>query len=108
MAGTSLYFDALNASAQVLLGKAVNLMDGIIFNNVTGAASFVQFFDASSTANVILGTTLPYAIYPVSGGDNDSIRAGKGLQFFRGITVASTTTTTGTAAASTNIQLVIE
>lgn len=107
MAGTSLYFDALNASAQVLLGKAVIIKDGMFFNNA-GATSFLQLFDASSTANVILGTTIPYAIYAVSASDNDSIRVGAGLQFFNGIVAASTTTTTGTAAASTNVQFIVE
>lgn len=107
MPGTSLYSDTIGASAQVLLGKAVIVKDGMIFNN-TAASAFLQLFDASSTANVVLGTTVPYAIYAVSASDNDSIRVGAGLQFFNGIVAASTTTTTGTTSASTNVQFIIE
>lgn len=107
MPGTPLYFDALNASAQTLLGKAVIIKDGIIFNNAA-ATSFLQLFDASSTANVVLGVNMPYAIFAVTASDNDSIRVGAGLQFFNGIVAASTTTTTGTAAASTNVQFIVE
>jgi len=66
---------------------------------------YCQVFDAATTAEVTLGTTLPTFVMVAATNTADDLTIGwlggvDGLVFDRGIVVASTTTTTGNTLAS--------
>jgi len=105
MKGSAPYSNtALGATAALVHTKEVKLMGYHLFNT-TAAAAYVQFFDAAAANDVVVGTTTPTFVIglPASGGATRALA--RGIQFTRGIVVASTTAATGDSAATTVILL---
>lgn len=76
---------------------------GLALWNNGAAITYLQVFDAASTAAVTLGTTIPKFVFQVGGNNSwEEKFAGEGrLAFLNGIVVAATTTPTGATTTST-------
>lgn len=70
--------------------------------NPNGVVSYVQVFDAATSASVTLGTTSPSAAFGIGpSASADFSVSPLGLQYRNGIQVAGTTTASGASAPST-------
>lgn len=107
---TSLYSGTLTTTLVQVKDEApvaVNFMEA---SNISAADSFVQMFDAASTAAVTLGTTVPTYSFFIPKGDATN-RGGMdktftvSLAFIKGLVIAATTTPTGSSAPATAIYL---
>jgi len=74
--------------------------------NTTGAAAYIQIFDVAAIADVSLGTTVPTLVLTIATGASATDTYGSaGVDFANGVAVASTTTSTGSAAAITHARI---
>jgi len=94
----------LTNSAVAVKASAGNLY-GVEFVNAGASGAYVQVFDVAS-GSVTLGTTVPKLVYWVpSGGAWDSkFSTENKVSFATAITMAATTTVTGSSAPATGIQ----
>ena len=100
-----------SSTPQLAVGHRCVLVALRGFQGALAADAYVRLFDAAATADITVGTTKPdwvvqldFGVGEVSDGDglpND------GLVFTRGIVVASTTTATGSASATTQVRLAV-
>ena len=101
--GASPYFNsALLATAVQIKGTAATLYNLTVFNT-TASIAYVQIFNALAT-NVTVGTTVPTLSFEIpASGTYDLQGTGVGLAFSNGLTVAATTTATGSTAPGTGL-----
>lgn len=104
----STYITIDSLAETVTLAKSgrcvVTLMHAI---NTTGAAAYIQLFDAAAITEVTLGTTLPVFVLKSAANDpatHDGIPAG-GVVFTRGVCAASTTAVLGSTGAAQHVRL---
>lgn len=96
--------NALLTSTAVAAKNAAGTFYGITVINPNSTAEYVQVFDAAP-GSVTLGTTPPKMFFWVPpGGAWEEKFATFGVAFATGITVAATTTATGSTAPSTGLQ----
>ena len=102
------HHDPAATNTKVLLAAGPRLLHAVDAYNGAGAAdAFVQLFDAASTAEVNLGTTVPRWVLPVpKGGGNAPVYTAP-VPFEAGLVVAVTSTASGGAAPATPIVLSI-
>lgn len=83
---------AIRGGGQAKLG-------GFFIHNTNAALAFIQLFDAALVGDIIVGTTVPNAVFvvPVSGQYTFPISE-TGINFALGAFVAATTTATGSTA----------
>lgn len=98
----SVWSGAVNGTVQNVNTNANNLIDGINIQNLTAAVAYLQVFDAAA-ANVTVGTTAPtwYIAIPASG--NVQVFTPKPIKHTTGLSLASTTTATGSSSAATSV-----
>jgi len=111
MPGTPLVFFNVSSTSStqstLMLGKPAIIKDGMV--DTTGSVNaFLQWYDATSTVGLTIGTTPPYQITFVSPGDNDPIRCGAGMAFYKGICATATTTPTGTVGIICTVSIIVE
>ena len=93
-------------NALVMLATGPADLYVLVLTNSSGAAAFVQLFDASAPANVTLGTTPPDMQLQVAAGATISLALGEdGLRFANGIVVASTTTDGGSTGSGSTVSI---
>jgi len=108
--GTSTYSAQGGTSNALLTNSAVTVkasagnLFGVDFVNLGNSVAFVQIFDAL-IGNITLGTTVHKMSkwVPAGGAWEEKFCAGGEIAFATGISVAATTTTTGSTAPSTGI-----
>ena len=100
--------NSLAGTATLIQGAVLNLV-AVRAINTTGAAAFVQLFDLALAADVTLGTTVPTWVVTsaASATSEDDGIPGDGLIFRNGLVAASTTTPTGSTAATQHVKFVI-
>jgi hypothetical protein len=77
--------------------------------NTTGAAAYIQLFNAAAASDVTLGTTVPTWVVKSQASDvsdGDGLPT-DGLLFPLGLFAASTTTPTGLTAAAQHVKIAI-
>ena len=96
--GLPLPFSAsVNATKQQVKGSAGQVYGWQILNT-TSAIAYVQVFDKTS-ANVTVGTTAPDYVIPLPPNSGATLGIGQGVAHANGITIACTTTRTGSTGA---------
>lgn len=91
-----------NSAVQVVSGQH-NLQTMVLYNP-NGSVEYVQLFDVLA-AGVTLGTTIPKMVIPIPASTAIDLPIENSAQvtFFTAISVAATTTATGSTAPSTGI-----
>ena len=77
-------------------------LGGYMLYNPNAAVTYVQVFDAAS-ANVTVGTTTPTYVIPLPPASGANIEFTLGISHATAITVAATTTATGSSAPSSAV-----
>lgn len=100
-----IYFkNGLTGTALLVVGNAA-LLYGWHIKNTTGAALYVQIFDAAAAGDVTLGTTAPTLSIGIEANGQTGLGLETPLKFEKGIVVASTTTVNGSTGAVSDTQL---
>lgn len=95
--------NALLTNTPVSVKASAGELRGLDFVNTGASAAYVQIFDVAS-GSVTLGTTVPkMSKWVPAGGAWEEKFGDDGIQFSTAITVAATTTTTGSTAPATGI-----
>ena len=105
MAAIPFHSPTVNATAELLVGKAATL-ENMEASNIDATDVFIQLFDAVQVSDVTVGTTVPDYVLGVPAGD--ATKRGfrdaywnPGLDFQKGIVIAATTTVGGNTAGAT-------
>jgi hypothetical protein len=101
LVGLPYYHDTVGGTVIEVRGHPVIVAFGVI-QNPTGSQAYLQVFNKRA-ANVVLGTTVPDYVQPVSPGDNDPVQGG--LLMMDALSIACTTTATGSIAAICKVAL---
>lgn len=100
--------NALLTNSAIAIAASAASLGGVDFVNLGGSAAFVQIFNVAA-ASVVLGTTVPKIVKWVPAGGSWEEKFGDvGIAFSTAISVAATTTTTGSTAPGTGINANIE
>lgn len=104
VAGTTPYFNsALSSTKQAVKASAARLYGYHIQNPNISVDAYVQFFDLAS-ASVTVGTTVPtFTLWVPAGGGVDVYTGTAPINFLTAITIAATTTSTGSTAPATGL-----
>lgn len=99
--GASMYFNAGLTSTKVAVNASGGNLYGYHFYNAGTAVAYVQFFNVAS-ASVTVGTTTPNMVIAIPpGGWADSPTTAPGIGFGTALTIAATTTSTGSGNPAT-------
>ena len=106
MPSNSYYNNTALGGTVALAASGPIKLTGYHLFNTSSAAAYVQLFDASTTADVTIGTTAPSVVMglPASGGAVMAVGE-DGIRFQNGMVVASTTTVNGTTTQTTVVTL---
>lgn len=97
--------NSLGATATLIVGHGATLT-AVRAINTTAADAYVQLFDKATAAEVTVGTTVPDWVIQSDANDpsvGDGLPSG-GLVFENGIVAVSTTTATGSTAATQHVR----
>ena len=101
---TSYFNSALTNTVTAVKASAGNVF-WFEFINTGASAAFVQLFNLA-TASVTLGTTTPtHSFYVPAGGANDKVSTIALIQCSTAISIAATTTATGSTAPATSLTI---
>jgi hypothetical protein len=95
--------DSVGATALLVKSGKITV-DMVHAVNTTGAAAYLQIFDAAAAADVTVGTTLPMIVVKSAASDPAEILL-DGCVFQLGVVVASTTTALGNTGATQHVRL---
>ena len=95
--------DSLGGTAVLVVGKGCEL-GWVNAINTTGAAAFIQLFNAAAAADVTLGTTVPDLVVP-SAASSAGFQTNIETEFPLGIVAASTTTVAGNTGATQHLKI---
>ena len=101
---TKVYNASVNATAAEVTNNPNVLIYGIALFNTTGAAAYLQIFDADAD-DVTVGTTVPTASIGNAIGAAFSVEFSKPIRFTTGLTIASTTTRSGATNAAQEVTI---
>ena len=93
---------SLDDNPGLLVQTGPTLLYGLHFANGAAAITFIQCFNAAALSSVTLGTTVPNAVFPLPTSATADVELTKPLNFPLGLVVFSTTTATGSSAATSN------
>lgn len=97
------YNDAVAATVVAVKGAGAALVYWLKIINTTGAAAYLQIFNAPA-ASVTLGTTAPAWVVPLAANESQLIALPFPLEFGgSGLSIAGTTTPTGNSAATLKV-----
>ena len=97
--------NSVAGTAVLLIGHRVTLtqVHGI---NTTGAAAYVQLFDAATAGAVTPGTTVPdHVLTMAASASAIDVFSSDGYVFELGVVAVATTTNTGSTGATTHVRL---
>ena len=100
--------NSLGATA-VLIQTGQTFISGVKVINATASTAYVQLFDAAAAADVTVGTTTPTWVVRSAASDPsaDADIPPHGLIFVNGVVAASTTTATGSSAATQHLRVMV-
>lgn len=88
------------SNAKVAIKASAGTLGGYMFYNPNAAVTYMQVFDATS-GSVTVGTTTPTYVIPLPPASGANIEFTLGIGHTTAITVAATTTATGSSAPGT-------
>lgn len=99
--GISVATGSIGATVTQVKSTGGQVMGWYVFNSNT-VTVYMQVFNAIPT-NVTLGTTAPYASYGIPAGSGANVLSERGIQFSTGISIAFTTTRSGSTAPTNTV-----
>jgi hypothetical protein len=102
------YANAALTATLVVAQSTPGLLTYYNISNSNSSTVFIQYFDASTTAGITLGSTSPKGWISVPSGNGVTDAALPfGIAFANGIVIAVTTTPTGNTAPSSSVPVVL-
>lgn len=105
----SILLTALTNSKTLAIGQGINVTEIAVDNTANNATTFLQCFNSATTTGITIGSTTPYASYPIAASQVGTFRFGQaGKHFSAGIVVAATTSATNSTAPGSNVTVQID
>ena len=104
--GPNAYSNTTGLTATTVAAQTVPvMMVGYNIANANSSITYVQFFDASATTGIVLGTTAP--IFSIAIPANGVVDGQQAFAFKHGVVMAATTTASGLTAPSTAVPITL-
>ncbi len=102
---SGIYTGTVGATKVAVTANTKSQIFSVHISNTTAATAYLQVFDLAA-ADVTVGTTAPTYAFGVAAGDSVDLVFGKPIMHTTGFTIASTTTRTGSSAASQEVTII--